>query len=350
MLAAYRWQYIVSGVQEPRFQKILGGMVSEAQMAAHRRRAHADPGQRRSTCANERRRLQTFLCAPLASRWLQRRALQPARQPRARRFAAHLRRGEPARSAAAMCATSRTRAGCSRDCAGWRLTPARSGAPRSDRRRASTRTSRRLPRLRRDSRRLPARPARARGRRRCSTITSATPQSQLRRHRPRAAGRGAGTMPGYHAVLAMHAYALQECGAYEEAEAAAQRALALQPRDVRAHHALAHVMEMQGRWRRACAGWAHAARCGSAQAPLQRTCGGTSRLYHLELGRRRRRSRIYDHRLQGDSFSELHRRLRRCSGGCTSPASGSASASVPRPRAGRRMPRTRTAPSTIFTR
>jgi hypothetical protein len=32
MLAAYRWQYIVSGVQDERFQKVLGGMISEAQM------------------------------------------------------------------------------------------------------------------------------------------------------------------------------------------------------------------------------------------------------------------------------------------------------------------------------
>ena len=31
-LEAYRWQYIVSGVQDPRFRKILGGMVSGAQM------------------------------------------------------------------------------------------------------------------------------------------------------------------------------------------------------------------------------------------------------------------------------------------------------------------------------
>ncbi|WP_457096406.1 hypothetical protein [Lysobacter sp. P5_B9] len=31
-LAAYRWQYIVSGVQEPRFQKILGDLVTPAQM------------------------------------------------------------------------------------------------------------------------------------------------------------------------------------------------------------------------------------------------------------------------------------------------------------------------------
>jgi len=32
MLKAYRWQYIVSGVQDERFQKILGGMVTDAQM------------------------------------------------------------------------------------------------------------------------------------------------------------------------------------------------------------------------------------------------------------------------------------------------------------------------------
>jgi hypothetical protein len=32
MLAAYRWQYIVSGVQDERFQKILGGMISADQM------------------------------------------------------------------------------------------------------------------------------------------------------------------------------------------------------------------------------------------------------------------------------------------------------------------------------
>ncbi|WP_405231427.1 hypothetical protein [Lentisalinibacter salinarum] len=33
MLAAYRWQYIVSGVQEPRFQTVLGNLVSAGQMA-----------------------------------------------------------------------------------------------------------------------------------------------------------------------------------------------------------------------------------------------------------------------------------------------------------------------------
>jgi hypothetical protein len=32
MLSAYRWQYITSGVQDERFGKILGGMITEAQM------------------------------------------------------------------------------------------------------------------------------------------------------------------------------------------------------------------------------------------------------------------------------------------------------------------------------
>jgi hypothetical protein len=32
MLGAYRWQYIVSGVQDERFQKLLAGMITEAQM------------------------------------------------------------------------------------------------------------------------------------------------------------------------------------------------------------------------------------------------------------------------------------------------------------------------------
>jgi len=32
MLRAYRWQYITSGVQDERFLKILGSMISEGQM------------------------------------------------------------------------------------------------------------------------------------------------------------------------------------------------------------------------------------------------------------------------------------------------------------------------------
>jgi tetratricopeptide (TPR) repeat protein len=113
------------------------------------------------------------------------------------------------------------------------------------------------------------------------------------------------TLPGYHAVLAMYAYALQECGAYEEAEAAAYRALALQPHDVRAHHAVAHVMEMQGRLEEGM-------RWLGARSALWNGAGGASThlwwhiaLYHVELGRPAQALAIYDHRMQGDSLSEM---------------------------------------------
>ena len=33
MLAAYRWQYIISGVQDPRFLAVLGSMINAEQGA-----------------------------------------------------------------------------------------------------------------------------------------------------------------------------------------------------------------------------------------------------------------------------------------------------------------------------
>jgi tetratricopeptide (TPR) repeat protein len=53
--------------------------------------------------------------------------------------------------------------------------------------------------------------------------------------------------PGYHAVLAMLAFGLEENGEYDRARATALEALALEPRSIRAHHTVAHVLEMQGR-------------------------------------------------------------------------------------------------------
>lgn len=54
-------------------------------------------------------------------------------------------------------------------------------------------------------------------------------------------------VPGYGYVLGMHAFGLEETALYARAEETGRRALDLNPRDPWAVHAVAHVMEMQGR-------------------------------------------------------------------------------------------------------
>lgn len=56
-------------------------------------------------------------------------------------------------------------------------------------------------------------------------------------------------MPGHHAILGMQAFGLEEMGDYVRAEALGREAIATEPRDGWAQHAVAHVMEMQSRQR-----------------------------------------------------------------------------------------------------
>jgi len=52
---------------------------------------------------------------------------------------------------------------------------------------------------------------------------------------------------GYHAVLSMHAFGLEETGDYARAEETGRRAVEMEPLDGWGYHAVAHVIEMQNR-------------------------------------------------------------------------------------------------------
>lgn len=68
-------------------------------------------------------------------------------------------------------------------------------------------------------------------------------------------------VPGYHAMLGMYAFGLEETGDYQRGERYGREAVSLQPDDAWAQHAVAHVLETQGRreegiaWMRGSPAW-----------------------------------------------------------------------------------------------
>lgn len=109
----------------------------------------------------------------------------------------------------------------------------------------------------------------------------------------------------HHAVLSMHAFALEECGDYAQAEDFARRALELEPLDLRAHHAVAHVLEMQGRFEDGVRWMGSRSPWWTGAGPAATHLWWHTALYHLELGQPGLALAIYDRRMQGEGLSEL---------------------------------------------
>jgi tetratricopeptide (TPR) repeat protein len=112
-------------------------------------------------------------------------------------------------------------------------------------------------------------------------------------------------LPGYHAILSMHAFGLVESGEYDRAEQAAREALALNPLDARAHHVMAHVFEMTAR---ADAGerWmnSHVDSWGT-DTVVARHCWWHRALYLLTQGQADRALTLYDQRLRTGNSGEI---------------------------------------------
>lgn len=105
-------------------------------------------------------------------------------------------------------------------------------------------------------------------------------------------------VPGYGYVLGMHAFGLEETALYGRAEETGRRALDLNRRDPWAVHAVAHVMEMQGRigegieWLQGrVADW-------SVDNGLAFHNWWHLALYHLELGEQQLALALYDTRIR----------------------------------------------------
>jgi hypothetical protein len=90
--------------------------------------------------------------------------------------------------------------------------------------------------------------------------------------------------PGYHVALGMHAFGLEEAGDWARAEAQGRRAIEIEPRDGWAQHAVAHVMEMQGRTREGIAWMSADPDAWAKESFFAPHNWWHLALYHLELG------------------------------------------------------------------
>jgi tetratricopeptide (TPR) repeat protein len=112
-------------------------------------------------------------------------------------------------------------------------------------------------------------------------------------------------LPGYHAVLAMYAFSLVECGEYALAEQTALAALALNASDARAHHVMAHVFEMTGRAGDGVLWMKKHIDCWAAATIVATHCWWHLALFHLEQGQDDCALALYDQRIRAGRSGEI---------------------------------------------
>lgn len=91
-------------------------------------------------------------------------------------------------------------------------------------------------------------------------------------------------IPGYHVLLGMYAFGLEETGDYAQAESYGRQGVEINPRDGWAQHAVAHVMEMQCRPRDGIAWMRANPDDWATDSFFQVHNWWHLALYHLELG------------------------------------------------------------------
>ncbi|TYT25526.1 tetratricopeptide repeat protein [Luteimonas viscosa] len=99
--------------------------------------------------------------------------------------------------------------------------------------------------------------------------------------------------PGWHAVLGMYAFGLEENARYREAERFGRMAVEVEPRNAWAQHAVAHVLEMQGRPRDGIA-WMESNPHWQADSGLSPHNWWHLALFHMALGDLERIVALYD--------------------------------------------------------
>ena len=99
---------------------------------------------------------------------------------------------------------------------------------------------------------------------------------------------------GYHALLAMLAFGQEECGDYDRAAETALRALAINPHDIRAHHAYCHVLEMQAKPHEGLRWMGTRAKYWTGKSASSTHVWWHLALYHLQLGSPRHALTLYD--------------------------------------------------------